>query len=167
MTDESLTQSEIVSRGLTKVLTSLRDEISTEEMTDEEKADLDDLDEVIQDTGDIFSMIGEMRDAGGPTSYMGLVRLYMQKYKLGVKRVALATGIDPRRLKGLLDERDGPVPGEMSALSQYMLPKILNDKSHVKDKAPSFLEKKRAAKRKRLADKENRKYPRPAVSEII
>jgi len=159
-------EANLMSDVITPVLNKLRSEIATDDMTPEEQHELNELDEVIKGTGEVFSLIGQMREEGGPATFMGLVRYYMTKYKLGVKRVAVATKIDPRRMKILMEDLDGPVPGEMAALSNFFLPKIQAEQARDKAK-PSFLEQKRAQKQQRLAEKEARKSPRLVEGEFL
>ena len=157
-----------MSQGLTSSLGQIRQALEQEDLDEEQKVLVGEVDDVITQTGDMYSLLAEMQAQGGPASLMGLIRHYMQKYKVGAKRLAVETSIKPDRMKILVDDLDGPTPWEFEMMSNFFLPKVLADENR-KNNPPkmSFLEKKRIEKQRRLAAKENRKHPRPEVSDFV
>ena len=152
---------DIAAAGLVGTLKAIKDKIDIEDASEEEFRMLEMTEDVIQQTGDMMHLVSEMRAAGGPESLMGLIRYYMQKYKVGIRRLSIATTIKPDRLKVLCEDLDGPTPWEFEMMSKFFLPKLAE-----KPKS-NYLERKREKKQKRLAEKENRKHPRPETNGFI
>lgn len=152
---------DIAAAGLVGTLKAIKDKIDIEDASDEELRMLEMTEDVIQQTGDMMNLAAQMRAEGGPESLMALVRYYMQKYKVGIRRLSIATTIKHDRLKMLYDDLDGPTPWEFEMISAFFLPKI-----NAKPKS-NYLEQKRQKKQRLLAEKENRKHPRPETNGFI
>lgn len=167
-TQDPTIMGKMMSQGLTSSLGQIRQALEKEDLDEEQKELVGEVDEVIAQTGDMYNLLAEMQTQGGPASLMGLIRHYMQKYKVGTKRLAVETSIKPERMKILVDDLDGPTPWEFEMMSKFFLPKELAYQTRQNNPPKmSFLEKKRIEKQRRLAAKENRKHPRPEVSDFV